>query len=238
MPKHITKIDKKGHYRKFPGISVVAAIKDEDTDLWKEVYDSIHKITKGYYAPLPHTSYHMTAVDLYTEAAVGHMRWKQFVRSNLSFFQSIHTSFQDQAITPMIQIETTKIAGVIQLLLRLPQEQDSTIHRIATKFNVDKQVPKVFHITLAYPFKSIESSQAKLMEELIKTDIEKIFAKYGNVITLEPPKLCYFNDMKAFIPWNGDKSPFEHSHAHHLHDFFKWFSTPTADPTKDPCCKL
>ena len=183
MPKHLTKIDRRGNYTKFPGISVVAAIKAKDTDLWKEVYDSIHKITKGYYTPLPHTSYHMTAVDLYTEAAVGHKRWKAFVRSNLSFFQSIHTSFQDQAITPRIQIKTTKITGVIQLLLTLPPEQESIVHLIATKFNVDKQVPKVFHITLAYPFKSIQSSQAKLMEELIKIDIEKIVANYVTLTT-------------------------------------------------------
>ena len=238
MPKHLTKIDRQGNYSKFPGLSVVAAIKNEDIALWTEVHDCISKYSGAYYAPLPITSYHMTAFELYTKMEHASKPWRAFIKSQLPFLSQIRNSLQENPIKPNFTLKTTRFTGAIQLCVTLPIEQQEKIHNIAKALNLEKRVPAVFHITLAYQYRGIDSDNEQLIQKQIQTNLNEIFTRYSDKVELEQPKLCYFNDMTASIPWDGQNVPFERPSAH-SHHCFKWFrASPSQDPSADRKLKL
>ena len=54
--------DAQGKYSRFPGITVVAGIRKNDIELWKQIYNKFDQceLLKNYYSLLPVESYHMT----------------------------------------------------------------------------------------------------------------------------------------------------------------------------------
>ena len=104
MPKTFQKINDEGQFCAFPGITIVAAIPAESLNVWKTIYDCINEdqTIRRYYTPLPYTSYHMTAINLYTEHHHDADDWEDFITKEMPFFQQLQADFASKALQPQI----------------------------------------------------------------------------------------------------------------------------------------
>ena len=211
MPKTFQKINDEGQFCAFPGITIVAAIPAESLNVWKTIYDCINEdqTIRRYYTPLPYTSYHMTAINLYTEHHHDADDWEDFITKEMPFFQQLQADFASKALQPQITIDALTMSGAIQLRLKLPPEQEIMIREIAHHHGVEAGIPPKFHITLAYQYQSISPQEASLIKNKLNDKLKAWFNPQQPVITLDSPQLCYFNDMTQFIPWHGDTYPFK-----------------------------
>lgn len=226
----LSKLDKQGQFSLFPGVTVVAQVSPEDQVFWSRVYAvlSESKHIRDNFSLLPPDSYHLTTLNLYTEQDFGSQQWPLFLNQHLIFFQHLHQLLsQTYDFTPTIRFKTIISDGVLQLEVALPKDQVSKIDGIANQLKMQKGVPRFFHITLAYQNKSISQSTelaiASYLKEtlswLIDSNVEKV---------LQAPRLCSFNDMTKFTPWNGKQIPFQNRNntavANHSSSHFAMFT--------------
>ncbi|MBL7479128.1 DUF1868 domain-containing protein [Legionella bononiensis] len=204
----LRKYNNKGEYTPFPGLTVVASVQSADKCLWSEVNRLITECTllDSCYAPLSYTSYHMTALNLFTEQAIGSEKWKDFIISNTPLFKAIRTALESNTFCPEVTIDSLKVSRTIKLVVRLPSVQKKTIDDIAQQFELTKKIPHPFHITLAYRFKMIDKKTEHDIELQLNQSLEHLLI--GRTVVLNPPELCFFNDMKSFIPWDVSNVPF------------------------------
>ena len=204
----LRKYNNKGEYTPFPGLTVVASVQSADICLWTEVNRLITECTllNSCYAPLSNNSYHMTALNLFTERAIGSENWKDFIISNTLFFKAIRTAFECNSFCPEVKIDSLKVSRTIKLVVRLPSVQKKTIADIAQRFELTKKIPHPFHITLAYRYKTMDKKTEHDMEHQLNQSLEHLLI--GRTVVLNPPELCFFNDMKSFIPWDVSNVPF------------------------------
>ncbi|KTD25109.1 DUF1868 domain-containing protein [Legionella maceachernii] len=202
------RIDKDGNYTTFPGVTVIAAIGNNATPFWQKVYDFLvhSKAISEHYKPLPCTSYHMTTCNLYTKEQYPD-DWPSYVTKQLNFLQKLHAKLSETPLTPEISIDDISIPDVLQLYVSLPTEQEELIRAIAREFGLEDNVPKGFHITLAYEYNPIIEQEDY---DAIKRECEKLlkFCKEEGRLTLDCPQLSYFTSMENFIPWDGKTNPF------------------------------
>jgi hypothetical protein len=164
----------------------------------------------------------MTLIDLYTEEKdAKNIKWKEFIRQKNKFFQQISTRFDKENIQPTITMESMVIDFAIQLVVSLPKEQQAIIQEVANTFNLNDHVPEKFHITLGYQYQWYETGDDALEVNNHLHSILSEFQTQNQCFTLEKPRLCYFNDMTAFTPWDGKGFPFNKSPKLSLYGLFK-----------------
>ena len=207
-PNHGLKLDSEGRYLKFPGITIVAAIRQSDFEEWDKLYKELNKceLTKKYYSPLPTASYHMTTNNIYTERVNGGSNWNELVNKNLPRFQKLVKTLKEKEMFPEIHIKGIGIGQtIIHLDLKIPKDQEDLIRSIAKEFEISERIPTFFHLTLGYRYREIDlTTMGKIREEL-----ESNITFVGKNFILDSPKLCYFQDMTEFIPWDAEKNPFD-----------------------------
>ncbi|MDF1683120.1 MAG: DUF1868 domain-containing protein [Legionellaceae bacterium] len=205
------KVDQEGHYRPFQGVTVISSI-DDTQGIWKAVHDGIRScpLVMEYYSILPCDSYHMTVMDLYTKKFDGGECWEQFITEKTSFFQALNETIHDSNYTfnPQITMSRSHVTSIISLLVQLSEEQQSMIRDIAEKFDLTVKIPKHLHVTLGHLHKEISSETLMMIQHQVQSVLENTENLFNHPITLKAPQLCYFHDMTAFIPWNGDSNPF------------------------------
>ncbi len=201
------KVNSKGRYVSFPGITVIALPQAKDFEVLKSLYSELIQvpIIKKYYAPLPADSYHMTTMNLFTQAKVGSELWKSYIDDRLPWLQSLNRQISASPIFAQGRILGPKFGATIALEIKLSLKDRTTIMELAESLGLSKKVPPYFHVTLGYAYREIPTKDqekiriavAKLVEELI-----------GKNIRFEMPQLTYFNDMTEFVPWNAKTNPF------------------------------
>ena len=204
------KINEKGKYCLFPGITVVSACFPEHKDFCYEVYNALSEsdLLVQYFSLLPAESYHMTTMDLHTQERVGD-KWRSFVEKNLPRFREIKQTLQKADITPVIEDMRIDASKGIILQLTVSAEQRELIKQTAEKLDIEEAIPPFFHITLAYPIpqKLISKELRSQLQEEVLVRLSKIIESYPAMVIAQA-KLCYFHDMNAFIPWDAQESPF------------------------------
>ena len=207
------KLNSEGKYLTFPGITVVSAIKKTDKPLWQLIYEALKKNKEftDHFTPLPYESYHLTAINLYTKDAIGSRKWRGFIISNRAFFQSLNGLIAEKSFTPVVSVESINIAGALQIMVTLPEEQIRIIQQVAKAHHVEARIPSAFHITLAYQFKYVEQEVLEKLELELRQEIFAILKSHEGELSLTPPELCFFNNVTKFTPWSGDGYPFPES---------------------------
>ncbi|CAM3022608.1 Uncharacterized protein conserved in bacteria [Legionella steigerwaltii] len=220
--RQLSKVDEHGEYAPFPGVTVVSACYPEQ----KEFCDAIYKALKNnplimhYFSPLPANSYHMTTMSLETEQQVG-STWDQFITNNLPHYKKIKQNLQKKPIYPAIEKLEIYTGWCISLNIFLPKEHAAQIEEMAEALNIEETIPRIFHITLAYPRPNKTVSQEikeQLHTEIIR-ELNGVIEKTIFPLKIAEAKLCYFHDMTAFHPWNAENNPFTQSK--HLLDFMQ-----------------
>lgn len=233
MPK---KIDEKGNYTVFPGITVISKTTDAENPLWYALHELLinDQDVVAHFSPLPYQSYHMTAINVCTKHDMSDNEWENFVMNKQLFFQSLNQALNESKFMPTLSIQSIRMIGALQLNVTLPEEQVNTIKETAKTYGLEKQVPAYFHITLAYQFKHISPALIMKLQTALNHKISSIVASHAQQSLLNPPQLCFFKDMTHFTPWNGDHYPFVEE-AINKNSFFAEKDTsidPAAD-TKD-----
>ncbi|KTD55637.1 hypothetical protein Lsan_3189 [Legionella santicrucis] len=208
MKRYLDKINSQGQYTEFPGVTVIANTSKSDAAFWSKIHNVLNSnLVSSYFAPLPPNSYHMTAIDLYTEMADGGDNWGKFITERLSTLRQLHSVLEENKIYPQIKLKSIRASSVIQLQVEIPQEQRELIERIAESFNILHKIPKEMHITLAYQYKLVTGSDGEKLKKYLEEEIQRIFDEHP-LITLNAPQLSYFKNMEKFVPWNANKNPF------------------------------
>ena len=206
--KNVRKVNGRGEFQPFPGVTVVSNAFDNNPALCEQIYHCISSIEgiRDYYALLPFASYHMTSFGVCTQRYDGGNDWNAFIDSRLSYFQDLGTCFDQYKFDPQVNFSRVEREGAIQVVVNLLHDQDSVIDTIAHQFYRMPEVPSEFHITLAYQY-----NRGVPIPQRIWAEIQQNILLVMNdlpPITLAPPRLCYFESMTAFIPWDGKANPF------------------------------
>ncbi|WP_133137619.1 DUF1868 domain-containing protein [Legionella rowbothamii] len=208
------KMNEHGKFTPFPGLSVISSIHSEDEPFWKNIFNFLQQdpLIAEHYSLLPLSSYHMTTYNLFVQNHTSEDQWLEFIDKNLTFFQLMHEHLlMFLNFSPSI-IQSTKIITkpVLQLVVDISPVQKEKIVSIASFFNLSKNIAFPFHITLGYQLKELNHADQEKIEKTLWANVHKLMLP-DTVLSLKPPTLSYFNDMTAFIPWDGRINPFRTS---------------------------
>jgi hypothetical protein len=132
-------------------------------------------------------------------------KWHAFIDRNLDWFQGLHEQLKNLSSmkAPIVGIDVS--AGVIQLVVSIPNNICASIAALANRANPSLAYPDTYHITLAYFYKPLSEHQL----ELIRNELnEKLSPLIPHEIVFEPPRLHYFTDMTRFHLWDAKTCPF------------------------------
>ncbi|WP_203454765.1 DUF1868 domain-containing protein [Legionella sp. MW5194] len=199
----LIKINADGHYTPFPGVTVICPVREEDTPFWQSVYQALvnDPLLLRYFSPLPMASYHMTAINVFTEANEGAEGWHRFLSEHRPFLQRLKASLDQQCIKPTLTIEKIVVSDVIQLYGHLPATMREVIVTLARDHHLEHKIPHVFHITLAYRYQTPSDERLQTITRHVSHRLQKLLQHHADTWLLKPAGLYCFNDMTAFIPW-------------------------------------
>lgn len=217
--RQLRKVDEHGEYAPFPGVTVVSACYPEQKEFCEAIYQVLKSspLIMHYFSPLPAHSYHMTTMSLETEQQVGAF-WSQFITKNLPHYKKINQTLQKNPIYPSIEKMQVNVDWCISLSLFLSKKHVAQIEEMAEALNIEETIPPVFHFTLAYPRPNRKISK-EVSEQIIK-ELNGVIEKTAVPFEIAEAKLCYFNDMTAFLPWDAENNPFLQS-KNHVTDFMQ-----------------
>ena len=234
----LRKINKKGEYTPFPGITIISKISEKDSTFWEDVYNALQSDTliTRYYAILPSSSYHMTTTNLYVQGRMKPEQWKRFIQEHQSRFVELYQRVNKESFLPEVTLVQCKQKGALQLIVSIPDEQKKKIEGVAEEFRVFNKIPPAFHITMAYQYAEIDAAVSEQVQKRIDDIFKSFFNKRSN-FTLKAPRLCYFNDMTAFSDWDGEGFPFdcEPSPLSVTSSFFSLLGTEEPISNEDSC---
>ncbi len=202
----VPKFNKEGQYTQFRGFTVVASIFKQDSEKWRQFYDFINEMEdiKQGFILLPPESYHMTLYDLYSEDETS--SWKPFIAEKLEQIKDLHEPIKDANIKPEARVAKVAATKVLVVDLLIKEDSKTAILSLAEKLTLQRHLPKHgFHLTLGYKYKEISAISADTLNKIAEK-LNELFEE----IKFDTAKICFFNDMKRFIPWDGENNPWEH----------------------------
>lgn len=200
------KLNEQGKFINFPGVTLIAKIREADMNFWQEIHAALDAIPelKNNYALLPVDSYHMTVNYLYTKHQIGEDKWINFLTGQMQNLRNLNASLSDVTSDFVIGFKRIIVTNVIQIEVELSQQDNDTVCQIAKNHTISKSTPKNFHITLAYKIPGKNINFAAIQEQLNQI----VAGLFITEIQLASPRLCYFNDMTKFTEWDAKQYPF------------------------------
>ncbi|MDF1678536.1 MAG: DUF1868 domain-containing protein [Legionellaceae bacterium] len=199
------KIDSNGQYLPFPGYTIISKINLTEPNPWSGLFEylSNEPLLKNKYAILPLESWHMTAINLFTQAEVEQNgeNWEAFVTRNEAFFAEVSRILEENPITPQIQYNDLILGSVIQLKCLIDENAFKQIQTLAKQYRCEHLVPNASHITLAYQYQHVHKYEFDAIAQTLKQAFQSHLGE--QTISLTPEKLCYFSDMTDFRPWQS-----------------------------------
>lgn len=206
--KNLRKVNERGEFQPFPGVTVISNAFDNNPELCEQIYNCISSIEgiRDYYALLPFQSYHMTSFGVCTKRYDGGKDWNGLIEKGLSYFQNLDSCFEANKFIPEVTFKRVERECAIQVMVNLPPNQNRVITGIANQFDRMPEIPSEFHITLAYRYNMSAHIPKKIWIQIQDNIIQVV--KDHDPINLAPPRLCYFNSMTEYVPWDGKANPF------------------------------
>ncbi len=209
MPTY--KLDSQGYYQPFPGYTVISKLNvGQGAQIWHNIFNQLvnNKNITDYYSILPLSSWHVTAINLFTKDALEnhHLEWGAYAASQQDFLNELIQELKQNPLTPMIAYSNLYTKGALQIDVVLDDQSADRIKALAMYYGYEQNLPPCFHITLGYQYKKLNSMQLKALQ----LELAPLIQDYFNDLTLQiqPAQVCYFDDMTAFI--SLDK-PFLHA---------------------------
>ncbi len=210
-----SKIDTEGQYLPFPGVTVVAHVKNRTASdsPFQAFYDilSSDSLVRQYFSPLPSSSYHMTTFNLFVQGNQSDDSWNAFLLENRDFFEALNAYLTENALEGMrLTVDSLYSKRAISIKVHIPealQEQLETMSKIFSDHSLSSKIPPYFHVTIAYRYRPcLDKDMEAEIQRRINEPFAKLFHK-NRVHELEPHGLCSFDSMLAFKPWTGSVAP-------------------------------
>ena len=132
------------------------------------------------------------------------------MEDQLPWFRKLNERLKIGLFKPqVIKVEPELSGQTIQLLIQLGTPQKEKIISLAKELSLVNKVPNRFHLTLGYLYRDISDKNKKVVKKEFKLLINHILNPSLDSIEFLEPKLCYFQDMVYFIPWDGKINPFK-----------------------------
>jgi hypothetical protein len=204
-----TKLDSDGNYQPFPGYTVICKLNLEETaDIWRNIFSHLVNNSKvtDFYSILPFSSWHVTAINLFTKEAVkeSQLEWGAYVASKQVFFNELIQVLKQNPLTPSMHYSRLHMEGALQIEVVLDNQRANQIEALAKCYKYERSIPRFFHVTLGYQYKILNDAQFKAL----KLELTPLIQAYFKDLTLklQPAQLCYFDDMTAFTPLDRPSS--------------------------------
>eukprot|EP00929_Paragymnodinium_shiwhaense_P027590 TRINITY_DN16168_c0_g5_i1.p1 TRINITY_DN16168_c0_g5~~TRINITY_DN16168_c0_g5_i1.p1 ORF type:complete len:240 (-),score=49.30 TRINITY_DN16168_c0_g5_i1:19-738(-) len=224
------KFDAEGRYLKFPGVSILCDVLDASEAPFAEIPSLVQKYPTlaRCYSPLPAKSYHMTVQNIHCQYPLGlddagwleHLQGPQwalcaeevvaadFVPA-FRFKRVRWHSYNSDAPWIGIEVEPLPDAGAGQCGELMGDFAEAG--RWCETLQIPREGSNWWHITLAYcvlpaEVAAAEPDQLKAEQRSFEEELLKLLAPVQQRLPLAAARLCRFEDMLAFIPWDG-KSP-------------------------------
>lgn len=188
------KIDDKGNYLNFHGITIISFLHFNKIllDKVKEILDADSNLNK-YYSTLPSESYHMTIKN----HLVGTEEFVQEERKKNVYIEIDRLCKDWKRLIPAKAVGMD-FGNTIQILLEIEKSTSEKVNLFRdtlVKLGSKREDNFIFHMTLAYKYRSLDKGvDFKNLQILIGKLLKDV------ILTFEPPALCVFKDMTKFTP--------------------------------------
>ena len=212
-----SKIDANGQYLRFPGIAVVCNLSSTTSFDLTAVIRAQPDLGK-IMAPLPASSYHVTLLDVCCQYKLGldasewqmycsHPRWAEAAA------EARRSEFSPQLQIGRLDTWAGGMGLTLEAATNTPAHPGDVPlgRRIQAKLGVAGQ-RYPWHLTLAYCMdptayeRLISTDPARLEAQRAAVEAAARRAVDGGLLSFCEARLCRFEDMTEFVPWDGDKS--------------------------------
>jgi len=208
----------KGLYLPFPGVTVVCNVCEtsaKSLERLPELLSELPTLSKTF-LPLPPRSYHVTVLDIACkykplqedaewDAWLSEPRWR------LAADELVSASWR-----PKLRLSGVRVLSRTVLAAELePAEEGTPAHpgglplnrRLVEVLGLEKSQVHPWHMTIGYCSKpdELDESSADLQAELARFEAS-VREAVGPELGLAEARLCRFQDMQAFLPWDGQTS--------------------------------
>jgi hypothetical protein len=195
------KFNEKGEYTRFLGITVICFVQNESLVKIRDIIQTYPDILNCY-SLLPSTSYHMT-VKNHNVCDGDQTKWYEEFIANFNQYAKMKEECGKFSGEVNVKVTGIDFKNTIQLTLEiLPKckPRIDTLRESLVNLGSKREDGFQFHITLGYKYKHPPRDINKLCNKA-REGVKKILEKQNFTMKLEPPKLCYFNDMTNFVPF-------------------------------------
>jgi hypothetical protein len=206
------KIDSSGRYLPFPGLTAVADVFRGNMDIFQHFHDRLSACSAitDYTALLPAESYHITAFGITEQRSQTPSEWTDWLSEHLNSLHDLHLQMEQH--TRPYEFRIVKAQGRrLTLIVEIESmEAAAERHVASTTQKYQVRVPRTHHISLGYPYRKFEN---KIKEKQFTEEFQNIFVDVFSSdwqsarFTANQPRLCFYNDMTAFIPWDATAPP-------------------------------
>jgi hypothetical protein len=219
------KINTNGEYTKFYGWSIILPVENDLKFI--ENFIKNNNVLNKFFSGLPSSSYHMTLYNLWSNGNELIPHQKEFIKKNFSEIEQKELEIKsksleffnpkgcindllfklhficDQSMITNLKFKINKVVytgNTLQILLESSVLFDNInkLRQVFTNVCQFDDNMKLYHITLAYKYKDIdEESNKKIVHEIC---ILNMLLDQQTII-LNKPFVCYFSDMKEFVPF-------------------------------------
>jgi hypothetical protein len=196
MSLYRRKIDDQGNYLPFPGYTIVTHAVHPLPKVFTNLVDYLSQSElRHYYSFLPARSYHVTINPL-----------ENVHDEHQTLLQEEQRRLKDDNTSLICTVDQLICAKAIHLEVHFDERNahfEATINRVRShelqQANILHGYKRAWHLTLAYQYKNIESTDA---ENRIKTIIEQIpsSSHFPFDIQLDSIRICRYEDMTEFRP--------------------------------------
>eukprot|EP00927_Polykrikos_kofoidii_P022497 TRINITY_DN20972_c0_g1_i1.p1 TRINITY_DN20972_c0_g1~~TRINITY_DN20972_c0_g1_i1.p1 ORF type:complete len:294 (+),score=23.53 TRINITY_DN20972_c0_g1_i1:27-908(+) len=202
-------------YLPFPGVTMVCDMPRSDTGLLAKLPDVLRSLpTVGpLFTPLPSASYHVTTLDVCTKSETGldDQAWEAVLRKPCWAVAAAELDMA--ALRPRLRVKKVVLSPSSLLVELEAADMDTCSHpkdlainaKIVEVLGLTKNQCWCWHFTLGYWINPDKLRAADAIAvEVDRLAIEEAvrLALPGNV-PLEAARLCRFEDMTSFVPWDG-----------------------------------
>lgn len=214
------KVDAEGVYQPFPGVTVVCDIPRSDEGPLATLPDTLKALpTLGpLFAPLPPVSYHVTTLDILTKFEMGladdPAGWAAVLAQ--SCWAPAVKAVADAQTRPELRVKDIVLTGNTIRVELEPAAESTCSHprdlgvnaTLMELVGMDRNQLHPWHFTLAYctDHAAQEAASPDALEQDRIAILKAVKEAVPETVPLEEAKLCRFEDMTAFVPWDGGAS--------------------------------
>ncbi len=199
-----SKINEKGDYLPYPGMSLISFLKHRNEYEWVNFVEFLNSLPtfNKYFRALPANSLHLTV--------------KNFIVANSPAYRQVMANGDENQLkarvcsafnlAPIGEVSNIYIHRSMGMIINLQNSEDiERLRTVMVTLGTGSPEPDFkYHVTFAYCFKcNVAKEDSKILEnELlnIQQHITSLLKIKETILEFEPARLCYFPDMMHYVP--------------------------------------